>query len=526
MTMIHRFAVPCGTCRSFTKRLRSESIPALFLLPRQSAPFSTNADEDSPSHYGVAAHRYRSRLDAAAAADSAAGVSPTTILSHAGLPLHISAHSTEMKNNAHHESNSNEPLSPPLNLATTYSRPASGNYNDADGGKGQIYGRTDNATREILEQTVGALELMPYPRAESDERIQHTAETTDTGKETVACSSGMAAVSTLLLAHPPPVHVILPEDVYHGVPTLLHTVLQHHGMRFSSVDMRDADKVEQAVREYATQGSDSVGEKGSVVLWMESPSNPLLNVADVSALTSLVERIRGDLVALDSSSSPRMLSTVVDSTLFPPPLSCPLLSGTDFVVHSATKYLGGHSDALLGVVTASPFSYAGRQLASRIRQVQQVTGCQASAFDAWLVLRGMRTLHVRAERQCKTALKVAQFLEKQALVTKVHYPGLSSHPDHHLATRTMPEGLYGGMLSFEVDDDRYAMAVAGAVRVIERGTSLGGTETLIDHRASIEPEDRRVSPPGLLRMSIGLVAAEDLIADLERALHVAEQVVE
>ena len=122
MTMIHRFAVPCG--RSCTKRLRSESIP-LFLLPRQSAPFSTNADEDSPSHYGVAAHRYRSRLDAAAAADSAAGVSPSTILSHAGLPLHNSAHSTEMKNNAHHESNSNEPLSPPLNLATTYSRPAS-----------------------------------------------------------------------------------------------------------------------------------------------------------------------------------------------------------------------------------------------------------------------------------------------------------------------------------------------------------------------------------------------------------------
>ena len=514
--MIHRFAVPCG--RSCTKRFRSDLMIPLF--PLQSAPFSTNTDEDSPSHYGVAAHRYRSRLDAAAA-DSAPCVSPTTMLSHAGLPLHNSAHPTDMKNYAH-ESNSNEPLSPPLHLATTYSRPASGNYNDANGGKGQIYGRTDNATREILEQTVGALELMPYPRSESDDRIQPKAAT---DIETVACSSGMAAISTLLLAHPTPVHVILPEDVYHGVPTLLHTVLQHHGMRFSSVDMRDVDKVEQAVRECATQGSDSNGEKGAVVLWMESPSNPLLNVADVSALTSLVDRIRGDVVQ-ESSSFPRMISTVVDSTLFPPPLSCPLLSGADFVVHSATKYLGGHSDALLGVVTASPFSGAGRTLASRIRQVQQVTGCQASAFDSWLVLRGMRTLHVRVERQCKTALKVAQFLEKQALVTKVHYPGLSSHPDHHLATQTMPKGLYGGVLSFEVTDARYAMAVAGAVRVIERGTSLGGTETLIEHRASIEPEDRRVSPPGLLRMSIGLEAAEDLIADLERALHVAEQVVQ
>ena len=520
MTMIHRFVVPHGI--SSTKRLRPKLTSPRLL---QSAPFTTNVDEDPPSQYGVAAHRYRSHLDAEAG--SATCVSPTTILSHAGLPLHSSV-PTEMKNDAH-KSNpcSNEPLSPPLHLATTYSRPASGNYNDADGGKGQIYGRTDSATREILEQTVGTLELMPYPRAESDERIQpNKAVATDTGTETVACSSGMAAISTLLLAHPPPVHVILPADVYHGVPTLLHTVLKHHGVRFSSVDMRDAEKVEQAVREYATQGADDSDQnKGSVVLWTESPSNPLLNVADVSKLTSLVERIRAGLV-LEASSPSRTISTVVDSTLFPPPLSCPLLSGADFVVHSATKYLGGHSDALLGVVTASPYSDVGRKLGPRIRQVQQVTGCQASAFDAWLVLRGMRTLHVRVERQCKTALKVAQFLEKQTLVTKVHYPGLLSHPDHNLALRSMPKGLYGGVLSFEVTDARYAIAVAGAVRVIERGTSLGGTETLIEHRASIEPENRRVSPPGLLRMSIGLEAADDLIADLERALHVAKQVVE
>jgi len=335
----------------------------------------------------------------------------------------------------------------------------------------------------------------------------------------------MAAISTLLLAHPPPVHVILPEDVYHGVPTLLHTVLQQHGMRLSSVDMGDIDKVERAVLQYASQEDDGSDQgRGSVVLWMESPSNPLLNVTDVSALTSLIERIRCDL-AQSPSSSPRLISTVVDSTLFPPSLSCPLLSGSDFVVHSATKYLGGHSDALLGLVTASPFSEVGRELGSRIRQVQQVTGCQASAFDAWLVLRGMRTLHVRVERQCETALKISRFLEKQPLVTKVHYPGLFSHPDHNLATRTMPKELYGGVLSFEVADARYAMAVAGAVRVIERGTSLGGTETLIEHRASIEPEERRVSPPGLLRMSIGLEAADDLVTDLTRALHVAEQVV-
>lgn len=394
---------------------------------------------------------------------------------------------------------------------------------DADGGRGQIYGRTDNATREILEQTIGTLELMPYCRAKGGGRTIQA----DAAKEpeTVTCSSGMAAISTLLLAHPPPVHIILPEDVYHGVPTLLHTVLQHHGMRFSSVDMQSIRKVEKTVRQAAQRGGDESGQnKGSVVLWMESPSNPLLNIADVSALTSLVERIRGDLAA-SSSSAPRMVSTVVDSTLFPPPLSCPLLAGSDFVVHSATKYLGGHSDALLGVVTASPFSDVGQNLGPRIRQVQQVTGCQASAFDSWLVLRGMRTLHVRVERQCETALKVARFLENQPNVTRVHYPGLPSHSDHNLASRIMPKGLFGGVLSFEVADARYATAVAGAVRVIERGTSLGGTETLIEHRASIEPEERRVSPSGLLRMSIGLEEADDLIADLERALQVADEVI-
>ena len=493
-TVFRRFASCGGTCRQRV----IEAAPPPFV---RCALFSTNGgsdEEDPPSQYGIEAHA------AAAGAGADIAVSPTTILSHAGLPLHKSA-----------PQNNNGPLSPPLHLATTYSRPASGNYMDADGGRGQIYGRTDNATREILEQTIGTLELMPYCRAKSGERrIQADAAK---GPETVTCSSGMAAISTLLLAHPPPVHVVLPDDVYHGVPTLLHTVLQHHGMRLSSVDMRNIDNVEQTVRNAARQG------EGSVVLWMESPSNPLLNVADVSALTSLVKRIRGDLAA-SSSAAPCMVSTAVDSTLFPPPLSCPLLAGSDFVVHSATKYLGGHSDALLGVVTASPFSDVGQNLGPRIRQVQQVTGCQASAFDSWLVLRGMRTLHVRVERQCETALKVARFLENQANVTKVHYPGLSTHPDHNLASRIMPKGMFGGVLSFEVADARYAMAVAGAVRVIERGTSIGGTETLIEHRASIEPEERRVSPSGLLRMSIGLEEADDLIADLERALHVADEV--
>mmetsp|Transcript_16949 Transcript_16949/g.36811 ORF Transcript_16949/g.36811 Transcript_16949/m.36811 type:complete len:526 (-) Transcript_16949:29-1606(-) len=516
-------ATGAALCRAFPVHR-----PAYVTTSR--AAFSSTAHED-PGMCGLAAHTLRSRLDASQATARGSStyygdeelfplpmrsISPSTVLSHAGLPLTHGKSSFDDDSanvNTSISSRRNIPLSPPLHLATTYSRPASGKYDDAVDGKGQIYGRTDNATREILEQTVGKVELMPYRRDLSGScRSDSTSQ-----PETVACSSGMAAISTLLLSHPAPVEIILPADVYHGVPTLLHTVLQHHGMKFTSVCMNDLGKVEKALRKAASSNEGA----GSVVLWIESPSNPLLNVADVPSIAALIESVKSDL-----PSSSGNISAVVDSTLFPPPLSTPLLSGADFVVHSATKYLGGHSDALLGLITASPYTKIGRELGQRIRQVQQVTGCQASPFDSWLVLRGLRTLHVRLERQCKTALRVANYLSEQDIVLKVHYPGLPSHPDHDVASRIMPDGLYGGVLSFELADARFAMAVAGAVRVIERGTSLGGTETLVEHRASIEPAERVVSPPGLLRMSIGLEDADDIVQDLDRALWVADQVVQ
>ena len=201
--------------------------------------------------------------------------------------------------------------------------------------------------------------------------------------------------------------------------------------------------------------------------------------------------------------------------------------GADAVIHSGTKYLAGHSDVLLGSVTTSPYTSHGQILAPKIRSIQTSLGATASPMDCWLTLRGLRTLHIRLERQCQNAMILAEFLSSHpsTILTSVHYPGLKDHPQHEIASQQMKPGMYGGMLSFEVSSEELAMAVAGAVSTIKRATSLGGTETLIEHRASIEPEDGRVSPPGLLRVSVGLENIDDLKNDLNIALEIAEGVI-
>jgi len=198
--------------------------------------------------------------------------------------------------------------------------------------------------------------------------------------------------------------------------------------------------------------------------------------------------------------------------------------GADAVLHSATKYFGGHSDVTLGLVTTSPITPHGQELGKKLQQIQTVLGGIASPFDSWLCLRGLRTMSVRLQRQCQSAMELATFLENHPLVVTAHYPGLTSHPQHDVATKQMRNGMYGGMLSFEVGDERMAMAVAGAVSLIKRATSLGGTETLIEHRASIEPVGRVTSPLALLRVSIGLEDANDLKNDLAVALDVAKKI--
>jgi cystathionine gamma-synthase len=225
--------------------------------------------------------------------------------------------------------------------------------------------------------------------------------------------------------------------------------------------------------------------------------------------------------------------------------------GADISFHSGTKYLGGHSDALIGTVTVSPITPRGQELLPLLKSVQIAGGGVASPWDSWLTLRGMRTLHVRVERQCKTALTLAEYLMEKmhqsrdddnsdssawmakVAVKAVHYPGLRSHPQHDVAIRQMvlatasgtePNNGYGGVLSFELADDLEATAFAGALRVAQRATSLGGTETLVEHRASIEPPESVVSPPGLLRVSVGLEDVNDLIRDFDEAFAIVEEV--
>lgn len=193
-------------------------------------------------------------------------------------------------------------------------------------------------------------------------------------------------------------------------------------------------------------------------------------------------------------------------------------------MHSGTKYLGGHSDALLGVLTASPKTQRGKELAPKLKTVQAYTGGVASPWDSWLSMRGIRTLQVRVERQSATAATLAKYLNDHNMVVAVHYPGLEGHPQHHIAKSQMSS--FGGVFSMELQDEIVAMAFAAALRTMQRATSLGGTETLIEHRASIEPPERRTSPPGLLRVSVGLEDVEELINDVENALSVASMVVE
>lgn len=449
-----------------------------------------------PSDAGIAAFRLSKKL----ANEQATSLSMPTILSQAGV---------SMQNN---DGNHNKPMSPPLNLATTYERPPSGDY----GENSWVYTRESNPTRKLLEDVMAQLETTTTMGTDS---TQNNIESCQQACG-YAFSSGMAAISSVILAHKSPVKVLIPLDVYHGLPSQFANALNDHGVVHKSVDMTKCSELKKIIAEEATNVSET---DGSLIVWMETPSNPLCQVTNIKEICDMVEEIR--------SSTSFRITTAVDSTWAPPCITQPLKLGADVVIHSGTKYLGGHSDVLLGTVCTSPFTAQGKWLSERVKSVQESIGSVPSPFECWLTLRGLRTLHLRVERCCNTALELAQFLESQEAVVKCHYPGLKSHPQHNIATqqmRGMNAGkgniLYGGMLSFEVENESMAMAVAGACRLICRATSLGGTETLIEHRSSIEPPERRVSPPGLLRVSVGLEDVEDLKYDLGRALEVAAKV--
>ena len=360
-------------------------------------------------------------------------------------------------------------LTPPLHLSTTFVRDPD---LEVENGypRGYVYARANNPTRDLVERTLANLEG---------------------GTEALAFSSGMAAVSAVVQALLRPGDcVLLPDDAYHGVRALLASVYGQWGVRHRLIDMSSAVAVRSALAD------------GAALCWLETPSNPMLKLSDLGAISALCHEAG--------------VPCVVDATWCTPVLLRPLEHGADLVVHSCTKYLGGHSDLTGGVVIGGARAEASG-IVPKLRQVQQLGGAVAAPFDSWLLLRGLRSLAARMPLHCSNALAVATMLSRHPRVSAVHYPGLDSHPQHALALESMPRG-FGGMLSFQCRGGASeALRVAASTELFTRATSLGGTESLIEHRASIEAPPTE-TPDDLLRVSCGLEHPADLVADLERAL--------
>ena len=351
-------------------------------------------------------------------------------------------------------------VAPAIHPSTTFEREADGSFPH-----GHIYTRSSAPNRNALEASLTALEG---------------------GAATVAFGSASAATTAIFQSLAPGDHVVAPTDAYFGTGKLLRDVFAGWGLQSSFVDMTDLGAVEAAIR------------ANTKLVWAESPSNPLWKVSDL-----------GRLGAMAHAAGARF---VVDNTTATPILQSPFEHGADLVMHATTKYLGGHSDVLGGAIVVRE---RGPWL-DRLRLLQTAGGAVPSPFDCWLVLRGIRTLPYRVRAQSANALAVASFLARHPRIEAVHYPGLASHPGHDVARRQM--SMFGGMLSLQVRGDAdAAMAVAAKVRLFTRATSFGGTESLLEHRASIEGPGS-TTPPNLLRVSIGLEHPDDLIEDLAQAL--------
>lgn len=347
-----------------------------------------------------------------------------------------------------------------IQLSTTYERDIDGGYS-----RGFIYSRNHNPNRNGLEAALAALEG---------------------GAAGAAFGSGLAAVTAVFQGLSPGDHVIAPNDIYHGTANVLKHLFAKWGVTASFVDMTDLDQVRAALT------------PSTKMVWIETPSNPLLQCVDIAAIAEIAHKHGARAIA--------------DNTFASPVLQQPLALGCDMVMHATTKYLGGRSDVLGGAVV----SRLDDESFAQLRQAQLFGGAVPSPFDCWLVMRSLPTLPYRMQAHCANALKVAEFLAQHAKVSIVHYPGLPGNRFHALAKRQMSG--FGGMLSFEVKGGKdAAMTLAAHVEIFTRATSLGGVESLIEHRASIEGPTSK-TPQGLLRVSVGLEHADDLIDDLASAL--------
>ncbi len=352
-------------------------------------------------------------------------------------------------------------VSPPIQMSTTYERDVDGEFS-----RGFSYSRADNPARRPLEECIAALEG---------------------GADSTAYSSGSAASMAVFSLLRPGEHVLAPIESYHGTAKQLRDVLEPMGVTHTFVDMTRIDAVRDALRNETR------------LVWIETPSNPMLNISDIETIAELAHG-RGAMVCCDN-------------TFATPVWQRPLELGADLVMHSSTKYFGGHSDVMGGAVVTRDRG----GLSDKLRDYQQTAGSVPSPFDCWLIRRSLTTLSCRVRAQTHNASRLAGFLQSHKNVERVFYPGLDTHPGHAIAQRQM-KGGFGAMLSFCVRGGRdAAFAVAGKTELIIRATSLGGIESLIEHRASVEGP-HTVTPQNLLRVSVGLESADDLIADLDQAL--------
>lgn len=351
-------------------------------------------------------------------------------------------------------------VSPPIHLATTFQHGPAG-----ERVAGFEYQREANPTQSRLEECLAAMEQ---------------------GEAALAFASGMAAMNGLLECLPNGCEVLIPEDCYGGLRSLGQEFLPERGVSMRAVNMSDANAVRAAISD------------NTKCIWLETPSNPLLEVSDIRAISALCKE--------------KNILLVCDNTFATPILQQPLQLAADIVMHSTTKYFGGHSDVMGGALV-----FAKRnELYEKVAHRRHITGNILSPFSAWLILRGARSLAARMAWHCSNAGKIADFLSAHPAIEKVNYPGLASHKNHGVAKSQMSD--FGGMMSIHVKGGREAtLAFAGKLKLFINATSLGGCESLIEHRASVEGASP-VSPQNLLRISVGLENAEDLIEDLRQAL--------
>ena len=359
---------------------------------------------------------------------------------------------------------------PPIHVSSTYLRDPDNQYRT-----GRVYARADNPAYDQAEALLARLEG---------------------GEQAMLFASGMAAATAVFQALAPGDHVLAPKVMYWALRNWLANFATHWGLAVEFIDMTDPAVVQAAVQPGRTK-----------VVWVETPANPLWTLTDIAA-TAKVAHAAGARLA-------------VDSTVGTPVLTQPLLLGADIVMHAATKYLNGHSDLVAGALVTRE----NDEFWQRVRKVRAQLGGTLGSFEAWLLVRGMRTLHVRVAAQCASALRIATHFERHPLVEAVLYPGLPAFPGHEVARAQMAGG-FGGMLSLRVKapagsgpagGEAAAISVAAHTQIWKRATSLGGTESLVEHRASIEGAGTP-APADLLRLSVGLEHADDLIADLEHAL--------